>query len=249
MFETKTDVLVIAAHPDDSMICGGTLGKWTSQGLRCSIVIATDGASGNKRCEPNIDLRSVRTQEERDSAKVLGVSEVMFLEKPDGGLDNSSEFRGEIVRLIRKFRPGLIITHDPTARFLTHVGTARFPCVQEWVHRDHRVLGEVTMDAIRPYASGKSFYPEHFQEGLAPYTVTDVLLWDTEFPSYYEGLDELCMRRKMEAIACHRTQYPKMEPDVTTWFYAQAKQAARAGGVKDFKYAEPFRYINLRPPF
>ena len=84
------------------------------------------------------ELAKIREQEQLVAAKLLGVREVVFLRYPDQSLEDTPEFRKEIVRQIRLYRPETVVTADPNRRYL-------------W-HRDHRITGRVVMDAVFPYA-------------------------------------------------------------------------------------------------
>ena len=72
-------------------------------------------------------------------AKLLGVGDVIFLRYPDQALEDTPGFRKDIVRLIRRYRPEIVVTVDPYQRYF-------------WWHRDHRTTGRVTLDAVFPYA-------------------------------------------------------------------------------------------------
>src|SRR5438132_8910077 len=110
------EAMVIGAHPDDNDFdAGGTSALWAKQGKKVVWVIMTDGTEGSE--VPSLidtDLMLTREQEQRMSCEVLGVQAVEFLRFPDGHLTNSEAARKAIVRLIRKYRPRVVITHDPS---------------------------------------------------------------------------------------------------------------------------------------
>ncbi len=81
----------------------------------------------------SVELARIRQQEQREAATLLGVKEVVFLGMADQQLEETPVFREEIVRLIRRFRPKIVLSSDPYRRYL-------------W-HRDHRIVGQVVMDA------------------------------------------------------------------------------------------------------
>ena len=122
MMEDKKTLMVVAAHPDDPEFgAGGTVAKYVREGWRAVYVICTNGDKGTPDPEMTSErLAVIREQEQKDAAKVLGVSEIIFLGHPDGWLVDGPEFRGELVRLIRKYRPELVITHDPTRKYMGH---------------------------------------------------------------------------------------------------------------------------------
>ena len=131
---TEADVLVISPHPDDAEYgVAGTVARWTREGIQVVYVICTNGDKGTS--DPDIkpqDLVEIRKKEQLAAADVLGVREVIFLGLPDQGLEETPQFRKQIVRLIRQYRPKIVVTADPYRRYI-------------W-HRDHRVAGQVVLD-------------------------------------------------------------------------------------------------------
>ena len=139
MTETS-DIMVISAHPDDAEFgSAGAVAKWIREGRRVVYVVCTSGDKGSN--DPNMtpeQLAKIRENEQEDAAAVLGVSDVVFLRYPDQELEDTPHFRKAIVRQIRIFKPEMILTSDPYRRYI-------------W-HRDHRIVGQVTLDAVFPYA-------------------------------------------------------------------------------------------------
>ena len=137
---TPTDILVITPHPDDAEFgVAGTVARWTAAGKQVVYVVCTNGNKGTSDISLKPEqLVQIRMQEQRNAANVLGVQEIIFLAYPDQGLEDTPEFRKQIVRLIRQYRPHTIVTADPYRRYI-------------W-HRDHRIAGQVVLDAVFPYA-------------------------------------------------------------------------------------------------
>jgi LmbE family N-acetylglucosaminyl deacetylase len=104
--------MIIAAHPDDPEFgIAGTVVKWTSEGKDVVYVICTNGNKGTD--DPNLSpakLAEIREQEQRAAAKVVGVNEVVFLRHDDQTLEDTAEFRKEVVRAIRTYKPAVIRT-------------------------------------------------------------------------------------------------------------------------------------------
>ncbi len=238
MSERPKKLMVVAAHPDDiEMACGGTIAKWIAEGSEAYFLLVTNGEKGGRRCElTSAELSAAREQEQRDAAKVLGVKETEFLRREDGSLIYSIELRGEIVRWIRKWKPDAVFTHDPTVMFLPW---------GEVNHKDHRTVGEATLDAIYPFARGRLTYREQLdEEKLTPHAVTDVYLWDSDSSNRYEDVTDY-LDKRVASVACHVSQFPKIEP-VEKWL---RKYAASVANKLDMTYAEAFRHIDLRPVF
>jgi LmbE family N-acetylglucosaminyl deacetylase len=176
-------------------------------------------------------LAIIREKEQRKAAKVLGVSEVIFLGYPDGGLEDTSEFRGKLVRLLRKYRPDVVITHDPKLRYMGH--------------RDHRIAGTVAMDAIFPYSRDHLFYPEHKAEGLLPHKVKEVYFTGAEDPDTFIDISET-FEIKVKAIGCHVSQVGERSLDWENWVKQMAQRSAAVGKSHGIQLAEAFRKIEPR---
>lgn len=186
-------VMVVTAHPDDSEFsAAGTIAKWVAEGKEVYYLICTNGDKGSSDPDMTSErLAVIREREQRCAAAVLGVKDVVFLGYPDGGLEDTPEFRGKIVRYIRTWHPHTIITSDPYRKYL-------------W-HRDHRTVGRVALDAVFPYARDRLSYPEHEKEGLQPHKVREVYISGSEEPNTFMDIAET-FHKKVEALRCHRSQ-------------------------------------------
>jgi LmbE family N-acetylglucosaminyl deacetylase len=189
----QAQVVVVTPHPDDAEYgVAGTVVRWVSQGKEIVYVVCTNGDKGTSdtSVKPE-ELAKTREEEQIAAANLLGVREVIFLRHPDQGLEDTPEFRKEIVRLIRMYRPETVVTADPYRRYI-------------W-HRDHRMTGQVTLDAIFPYARDIFSYPDLAKEGLDPHKVKEVLLWGTEDVNYRSDITET-FDVKLSALRCHKSQ-------------------------------------------
>ena len=189
----QAQVVVVTPHPDDAEYgVAGTVVRWVSQGKEIVYVVCTNGDKGTSdtTVKPE-ELAKTREEEQIAAANLLGVKEVIFLRHPDQGLEDTPEFRKEIVRLIRMYRPETVVTADPYRRYI-------------W-HRDHRMTGQVTLDAIFPYARDIFSYPDLAKEGLDPHKVKEVLLWGTEDVNYRSDITET-FDVKLSALRCHKSQ-------------------------------------------
>lgn len=187
------NALVFTPHPDDAEFgVAGTVVNWIREGKDVVYVVCTNGDKGTS--DPNLDpaeLAKTREEEQLAAADMLGVREVVFLRHPDQSLEDTPEFRKELVRLIRTYRPNTVVTADPYRRYL-------------W-HRDHRIVGRVMLDAVFPYARDVHAYPDLYQEGLEPYKVREVLLWGSPDTNYWLDITDT-FDIKMAALACHKSQ-------------------------------------------
>jgi len=192
MYE-PVDILVIFAHPDDAEFgIGGTVARWCREGKKVAYLACTSGekGTGDRELDPQ-ELARIRENEQIKAARVLGVRNVDFLRFPDQGLEDTPSFRKEIVRYIRKYRPHTVATLDPYRKYI-------------W-HRDHRIVGQVTLDAVYPYARDHLAYPELLEEGLEPHKVREVFLWGVEEANWYVDITEY-FEDKLRALRCHESQ-------------------------------------------
>ena len=226
-------ILVISAHPDDvDFGCSGTLAKWAREGAEIFYTICTSGDKGtDDPTIPNHAMALLREKEQRAAAKVVGVKEVIFLRKTDGELQYSLEFKGDLVRAIRKYRPDILFTHDPANRAFDN---------QYIFHSDHRVVAELVFDAAYPAAQNRNFFPGHLAEGFLPHAVSEIYFFAAAQPDTWIDI-EPTLDLKIKALRCHASQIknPKlMERMVRGWF-------ASWGQEKGLAYAERFRRLPM----
>lgn len=230
MNEQYQKVMVVTPHPDDAEIaCGGTVAKWVREGREVVYVVCSNGDKGSN--DPSMTsetLAAIRRQEQEKAAAVLGVKEIVLLGHPDGTLEDTWEFRGEIVRQIRRYRPTLVLTCDPYRRYLQH--------------RDHRIVGQVTLDAVYPYSRDHLFYPEHLAAGLEPHTLRDVYVWGAEEPDIFIDISDT-IDLKVEALFCHTSQIRAASKELLAqWVCTRAAEQGKSQGMA---LAESFRHVQF----
>ncbi len=226
----SAQVMVVTPHPDDAEFgAAGTVARWVREGKSVVYVLCTSGDKGTN--DPNMkpaELVKIREKEQLAVAKLLGVREVIFLRHPDQSLEDTPEFRKDIVRLIRMYRPETVITADPYRRYM-------------W-HRDHRITGQVTLDAVFPYARDRLAYPDLLEEGLQPHKVKEVLLWASEDPNYRSDITNT-FDIKIAALRCHKSQIGATSfSDMEKWLKERAKTMAEG---EDFELAEAFHRVEV----
>ena len=232
--EVPARALAVYAHPDDPEIsAGGTLASWADAGCHVGLLITTRGEKGTNNAGADLDaLVALRREETAAAAAVLGVGEVHYLEYPDGDLVDDAELRGEIVRYVREVRPEVVLCPDPTAVFF---GGSYYN------HRDHRVTGWATLDAVAPAAGNPHYFPEHLRHGLAVHQVRAVYLSGTQAPDTWVDIGAT-LERKLDALFCHASQLVETGDWFREFLRTSAEEAGRAAGVR---YAESFRRLEL----
>jgi LmbE family N-acetylglucosaminyl deacetylase len=231
MVETPERALVIIPHPDDAEgWCGGTVAKWAREGTRVFYVLCTDGGKGST--DPEItpeQLSEIREQEQIDAASVLGVKDVVLLHHPDGELEDTREFRKELVRAIRQFQPDVILCPDPYRR------------ISHW-HRDHRITGQVAADAAFPYARDHLHFHELYRdEHLETHKTGALLFWAPDVPDTFIDIADV-IDTKVKAYLCHVSQI-RPGRDVEGFIRERSRQSAEGS---EYEYAESFRKVDFR---
>ena len=235
MTATPTDdvpasALVVYAHPDDPEVsCGGTVARWAAAGCQVHTVIcaAGDKGSSDASVRPD-DLARTRASEVAAASRVLGVAGHHPLGHPDGEIENTTAFRAELVALIRRLRPAVVVCPDPTAVFF---GSGYFN------HRDHRQVGWATLDAVAPAAAN----PHYLTDARPPHQVEAVYLSGTLEPDVWVEISST-IEVKAQALLCHASQLAETGEWLRQVVHQRAEDGGRQAGVA---YAEGFRLLRL----
>lgn len=226
--------LFIYAHPDDiEFSVAGTAALWARHGSENIYVVITDGNVGSH--EPgmtSVRIAEIRRAEQRAAAAAAGAKDCIFLGYHDGLLQPTLELRKDLVRLIRKYRPNVVVCGDPTVFF---------PNNTRINHPDHRAAATAAIDAVFPASEMPLLYPDLEAEGLAPHKVNYVYVSNPREANYYVDISET-MDTKIRALLEHRSQLGDWEPaePMRNW-------AAQIGEKVGFKCAEGFRRISIQP--
>ena len=224
------DILVVAAHPDDAEFgVAGSVARWTAEGRAVVYVVCTSGEKGttDRSLQPE-ELRQIREQEQRAAADLLGVREVVFLRYEDQTLEDTPTLRKHIVEMIRTYRPRTVVTTDPYRRYV-------------W-HRDHRIIGQVVLDAVFPFARDHLAYPDLLPKGLEPHKVKEVLFFGAEDINFYSDITST-FDRKVAALKCHASQMRELGVNnLEEWLRNRFKQLA---AKSEYELAEAFHRVEL----
>jgi LmbE family N-acetylglucosaminyl deacetylase len=224
------DILVIIAHPDDAEFgAAGSVVRWIAEGRSVAYVACTSGEKGttDRSMSPEA-LRHIREREQQAAADLLGVRSVAFLGYPDQGLEDTAAFRKHIVQVIRTYRPHTVVTTDPYRRYL-------------W-HRDHRIIGQVVLDAVFPFARDHAAYPDLLAQGYEPHKVKELLFFGAEDINYYIDIKDT-FDKKLAALKCHASQMRELNiPEMDTWLRQRYKALAEKS---EYELAEAFHRVML----
>jgi LmbE family N-acetylglucosaminyl deacetylase len=223
-------VCAIYAHPDDADIaCGGTLATWAASGVDVTLVIACDGAKGTRDPERSAtELAERRREELTIAASHLGISDVLCLQRPDGDVVNNEELRSQLVEIIRRRRPDVVLGPDPTATFFGSVYIN---------HRDHRELGWALLDAVAPAAA----MPLYFPDAGPAHEVSTLLLSGTHEPDVMVNIAS-AIDAKCRAVLAHTSQIRGDHDDVRVVIEQRARETGRALSLAA---GEAFRELRL----
>ena len=224
--------MVFTSHPDDAEYgVAGSVARWTKEGKEVIYVVCTNGDKGTDDLTMTSgELVRIRQAEQMAAARMLGVKEVIFLGHPDQTLEDTPEFRKELVRLLRTYKPETVVTADPYRRYL-------------W-HRDHRITGQVVMDAVFPYARDRLAYPDLLEEGLEPHKVKEILFWGAEDVNYRSDITGT-FDIKLTALHCHQSQVGGRNPvEIEGWLYKRHRMFAEG---ENFELAEDFHRVEMPP--
>jgi LmbE family N-acetylglucosaminyl deacetylase len=228
--------MVVFAHPDDAeFLCGGTVARWARDGTEVAYVCATDGSAGwNGPDRDRGQVAEARARELREAAGVLGVSAVTFLGYVDGSLYPTLDLRRSITREVRRFRPDVIVTFNPSMLWAGHSYIN---------HPDHRAVGEAVLAVVSCDAPTRPQFSELLAEGLEPFKVA--ALWlagdDGDADTHIDIADTIDL--KLKALRAHQSQIENMgfldlDDRIRDW-------AARAAKGQDMELAEGFRVFRL----
>jgi LmbE family N-acetylglucosaminyl deacetylase len=150
---------VIVAHPDDiEWGIAGAVAAWTVAGRTVSYVLVTSGEAGIDTMSP-ADALAARQSEQRSSGAVVGVSEIEFLDYPDGRVVEGPTLRRDIAAAIRRHRPDVVVSQHFGERWGSMPGSP-------WNSADHRAVGRATMDAVAD-AANRWIFPDLAEEPWA----------------------------------------------------------------------------------
>lgn len=222
-------VLGVAAHPDDlDFGAAGTLAAFAAQGAKVYYLILTDGSKGTSDMSlTSPQLVKIRQAEQKAAVAAIGGAGVTFLDYPDGGLEITQALKKDIVREIRKLKPEVVVTMDPSVLYSAERGFINHP--------DHRAAGQAALDAVFPLARDHLSFPDLFAAGLEPHKVKTVLLTNFETGNFYVDTSET-LDKKLAALAAHESQISDIK-SVEGWMRTMAEEV---GKQADCKYAERF---------
>ena len=210
----KVDILAIGAHPDDVELgCGGTLAKLISEGKKVAIVDLTQGELGTR------GTNVTRAQEAASASEILGISARENLKMKDGFIHNSEEYQIQIVKMIRKYQPEIVLANAVDDRHPDHAKAAKL--VSDACFLSGLVKIETELDG------------EH-QKQWRPKQVFHYIQWKHITPDFVIDISNF-MEKKIEACLAYKTQF--YDPD--------SKEPMTPIATKDFLESLTYRAQDL----
>ena len=222
----KVDILAIGAHPDDVELgCGGTLAKLISEGKKVAIVDLTQGELGTR------GTNITRAQESSAASEILGISARENLKMKDGFILNSEEYQIQIVKMIRKYQPEIVLANAVDDR-----------------HPDHAKAAKLVSDAC--FLSGlvkiETELDGENQKQWRPKQVFHYIQWKHITPDFVIDISNF-MEKKIEACLAYKTQFydpnsnEPMTPIATKDFLESLTYRAQdLGRLSGVEFAEGF---------
>lgn len=223
----------IHAHPDDQeFTVAGTLAKWAKAGCEVITVIITSGDSGSndpaKGAEYKPVLAILREEEQLAANAVLGVKETLYLRHPDGELEPTMSLRKELTRIIRKYKPDVVVIGDPQGVFYDN----------NYInHPDHRAAAQAALYAVFPSAETRLIFTDLLEAGYEPHKVKRIYVHGADNPDTWVDISKT-ISVKIEALKKHASQLGDWDPTKMMRKWAKAE-----GRKKKIPFAEAYKVM------
>lgn len=186
-------VLCVVAHPDDVEYgTSSAVAAWTSQGIEVAYLLLTRGEAGMDASPPDRTAQ-LRMREQVAGSAAVGVSQVDFLDYPDGVLVYSLELRRDIARAIRRFRPDAVLVGSWEVEFVAGLNQA-----------DHRVAGLAAIDAMRDAGNRWVFTELREEEDLEPWSPRWLLVSGDPRPTHGVDVSGDPLEQGIASLEAHR---------------------------------------------
>lgn len=231
--EDFTRVLCVVAHPDDMEYgASAAVHHWTTQGVEVAYLLLTSGEAGMQ--SPPEVVGPLRALEQKDACAAVGVDQLTILDHPDGTLMPTLELRRDIARVIRQFRPDVVVT-----------GSWEVEAPWGLNQADHRAAGLATLDACRD-ADNTWVFPElATDEGLPKWGPTWLLVTGSDRPTHGVEVAEADVMASVASLSAHKAYLADLpdHPEPTEFIPEMLKAGGQALGAS---YGVPVRAHRLR---
>lgn len=211
------------------------MAAWADAGAEVTFCIVTDGSTGTTERDA-AHLADLRRDEAQGAARILGAEEVMWLGYRDGYVEYSLGLRRDIARAFRAVRPHRFLVMDPA------------PVIGDWFinHPDHQAIGRASLDVVPAAGTTPGHFPELLEAGFEPWRgLREVWLMGPRGGPVAVDISD-SVERKIEALACHRSQVGDDIKGVGEWI---RRRAAELGEKHGYRFAESFTVLSRGPGF
>ncbi len=228
----KLDILAVGAHPDDvELSCSGTIAKEVDKGKKVGILDLTKGELGTR------GSAEIRDTEAQKASEILGVATRENLNFKDGFFINNEEHQLEVIKILRKYRPEIVLCNAINDR-----------------HIDHGRGSKLVSDAC--FLSGlkkiETVYNKQQQEVWRPKQVYHYIQWKHIEPDFVVNISDH-IEKKIESVQAYASQFydanskqPSTPISSKNFLDSIKYRAADLGRIIGVDYAEGFtveRYV------
>lgn len=203
----KVDILAFGAHPDDVELgCAGTLAKEISLGRKVGIIDLTEGELGTRGSV------EIRYKEAAKACEILGISVRENLKMRDGFFKNDEEHQIEVIKMIRKYRPKIVLCNAIEDRHIDHGKGSKLvsdACFLSGLKRIETVLEGKKQEAWRPqvvyhYIQWKDLKPDFVVDitGFMDKKVEAIMAYDSQFynPNTNDSVTPIATKNFLDSI-------------------------------------------------
>lgn len=204
---SQVDILAFGAHPDDVELgCAGTLAKEISLGRKVGIIDLTQGELGTRGSV------ETRYREAAKASEILGISVRENLKMRDGFFNNDEEHQLQVIKMIRKYRPKIVLCNAVDDRHIDHGKGAKLvsdACFLSGLKRIETVLEGENQQAWRPqvvyhYIQWKDLKPDFVVDitGFMDKKVAAIMAYDSQFynPDSRDAVTPIATRNFLDSI-------------------------------------------------
>nr|WP_317632157.1 bacillithiol biosynthesis deacetylase BshB1 [uncultured Flavobacterium sp.] len=203
----KLDILAFGAHPDDIELgCGATIAKEVDLGKKVGIVDLTRGELGTR------GSAEIRDAEAAAAAKILGIHARENLEFRDGFFVNDEKHQIEIIKMIRKYQPEIVLCNAVDDRHIDHPKGSKLvsdACFLSGLRRIETQIDGINQQAWRPklvyhYIQWKNIEPDFVVDvtGYMDTKVKAVMAYSSQFydPNSKEPVSPIASKNFLDSI-------------------------------------------------
>ncbi|QYA27039.1 bacillithiol biosynthesis deacetylase BshB1 [Gramella sp. MT6] len=182
----KLDILAVGSHPDDvELSCSGTIAKEVDRGKKVGILDLTRGELGTR------GTAEIRDKEAKAAAEILGVVMRHNLEFSDGFFENNTAHKMDIIKILRKYKPEIVLCNAVEDRHIDHGRGAKLVSEACFLSGLRKI--ETVMDGEKQ----SSWRPKH---------VFHYIQWKNLKPDFVVDISGY-LDKKVESVKAYRSQF------------------------------------------